>query len=245
MNNKGGVSIMAMSECGKTTVVICLMLCLVAAFPTLAEGSEYAKDGLYLGALFAHNSMDGDFDDTHTIGYRDSDRTDVFDVPDVDDGAGFGLVLGRRFHWISLEFGYQNTRHDTSSSLLVIDGEEATLAIGDSKATYQVFDLNVKIDVFARDRLRPYVLLGGGLTTLDIEDSRSEGPGQPWNKKAEYSGYCLNAGVGAAYYFHPQWAVMGGLIHRWNTFNHLKGARLDNNIHERALGFTVGLAYTF
>lgn len=236
---------MATRKSGEAAVIVGLMLCLVPACPTRGEGSEYVKDGFYLGALFAHNSMDGDFDDTYTISYRDSDRTDEFDVPDVDDGAGFGLVIGRRFDWMSLEFGYQNTTQDTYSSLWTLDGEEVVLLIGDSEATYQVFDLNVKIDVFARDRFRPYVLLGGGLTTLDIEDSRSEGPGLPWNKEAEYSGYCLNAGVGAAYYFHPQWAVMGGLIHRWNTFNHLKGARLDNNIHERALGFTLGLAYTF
>jgi hypothetical protein len=237
---------MAMSKSGEVAVVICLMLCLVAACPTRAEGSEYVKNGYYLGALFAHNSMDGDFDDTYTIRLRGGDRIDRFDVPDVDDGAGFGLVIGRRFDWISVEFGYQNTTQDTFSSLWTLDDEdEVVLLIGDSEATYQVFDLNVKIDVFAQDKLRPYVLLGGGLTTLDIEDSRSEDLGVSWNKEAEYSGYCLNAGIGAAYYFHPQWAVTGGLIHRWNTFNYVKGARLDSNIHERALGFTLGLAYTF
>lgn len=236
---------MNLRRSGKTAVVVCLALCLFAAYPTRTEGSEYVKDGFYLGALFAYNSMDGDFDDSHTITYRDSDRTDEFDVPDVDEGAGFGLVIGRRFDWISLEFGYQRTVQDTSSSLWALDGEDVVLLIGDSEATYQVFELNVKIDVFSRDRLRPYVLLGGGLCSLDIDDSRTEGPDQPWNKEAEYSGYCLNAGLGAAYYFHPQWAVTGGLIHRWNTFNHVKGARLDNDIHERALGFTVGIAYTF
>jgi hypothetical protein len=237
---------MIMSKSGKAAVVVCLALCLVAACPTRADASEYVKDGLYLGAMFAYNSMDGDFDDSHIITYEpEAGRTDEFDVPDVDEGAGFGLVIGRRFDKISLEFGYQRTIQDTYSSLWTLDGEDVVLLIGDSEATYQVFDLNVKIDVFAQDRLRPYVLLGGGLTTLDIDDSRSEGPDEPWNKEAEYSGYCLNAGVGAAYYFHPQWAVMGGLIHRWNTFNYVKGARLDSNIHERALGFTVGIAYTF
>jgi hypothetical protein len=237
---------MITSKSGEAAVVVCLALCLVAACSTRADASEYVKDGFYLGAMFAYNSMDGDFDDTYTITYdEESDRTDEFDVPDVDEGAGFGLVIGRRYDKISLEFGYQRTIQDTYSSLAEIDGEEVTFLIGDSEATYQVFDLNVKIDVFAQEKLRPYVLLGGGLSSLDIDDSRSEGPGLPWNKEAEYSGYCLNAGVGAAYYFHPQWAVTGGLIHRWNTFNHLKGARLDNNIHERALGFTLGIAYTF
>lgn len=238
---------MVLSKSGKAAVVVCLTLGLVAAYSTRAEGSEYVKDGFYLAGMFAYNSMSGDFDDTHVITYEEeSDRTDVFDVPDVDDGGGFGLVIGRRYDWISLEFGYQRTTQDTFSSLWTLDDEdEVVLLIGDSEATYQVFDLNVKIDVFAQDRLRPYVLLGGGLCSLDIEDSRSEGPGQPWDKEAEYSGYCLNAGLGTAYYFHPQWAVTGGLIHRWNTFNHVKGARLANNIHERALGFTVGIAYTF
>ena len=61
MNKEDGVSIMAMSKSGKAAVVICLMLCLVAACPTRAEGSEDVKDGFYLGALFAYNAMERGF----------------------------------------------------------------------------------------------------------------------------------------------------------------------------------------
>ncbi|MGE5296006.1 MAG: outer membrane beta-barrel protein [Solirubrobacterales bacterium] len=244
--NKNGVSIMAMSKSGAMAVVVCLAWCLVAACPTRAEESEYVKNGFYVGGMFAYNWMTGDFDDRIPITYEEEeDQSDVFDIPDVDDGAGFGLVVGRRYDWISLEFGYQRTVQDTYSSLWTDVGGDAVLLIGDSEATYEVFDLNVKIDVFAMDRLRPYVLLGGGFTTLTIEDSRSADYGETWNKDADYSGYCLNAGVGVAYYFHPQWAVTGGFIHRWNEFNHLKGDLLKHDLAERALGFTVGLAYTF
>lgn len=225
---------MAMSKSGKAAVVLCLMLCLVAASPARAEEFEGVKDGYYLGALFAYNGMSGDFEDLGLIfeeGDLDDETVDgdVVFVPDVDNGAGFGVVLGRRFDKLSFELGYQRTAHDTF--------------FDDSDAAYNVVDLNVKIDVFAADRLRPYVLLGGGFSWLTIEDNTLE-PDDTLDD-TDFSGFCLNAGVGVAYYFDPQWALLAGLIHRWNWFTHVDDGRLDPDIEERALGFTVGLAYTF
>jgi opacity protein-like surface antigen len=232
--NENGASIMIVTKCREVAVGIWLMGCLAVMCPTRAEGSEYVKNGYYLGVLFAYNDMSGNFSDSFAFRSESESDREQFVAPDVDDGAGFALVFGRRFDWISLELGYQSTTHDASSRLA-----------GDNDATYSAFDVNVKIDVFAQDRLRPYVLLGGGLPWFDIENGRSEDDGVTWTEDAEYRGYCLNAGVGLAYYLHPQWAVMGGLIHRWNFLNHLKGDRIDDDLTERALGLTLGVAYTF
>jgi hypothetical protein len=48
-----------------------------------------------------------------------------------------------------------------------------------------------------------------------------------------------------AYYFHPQWAITGGVIHRWNWFGSVEGGSVDDSLLEKALGFTLGIAYTF
>ena len=117
--------------------------------------------------------------------------------------------------------------------------------IGDADSTYNVVDLNVKVDVFAQDRLKPYILFGGGIPWLTVEDSRSEDDGLTWDEDMKYVGYCLNAGVGVAYYFDSQWALVAGLIHRWNWFTHGEDGRLSDDLSQRALGLTIGLAYTF
>lgn len=233
---------MVMKKSGEAVVNICLLWCLVLVCPARAGESEYVKDGYYLGAMLTHNNMSGDFEGLSAYyGKGDLDdeivNEDVIFVPEVDNGVGFGIVLGRRLDKLSFEVGYQRTAHDT--------------LFDDSDAAYNVVDLNVKIDVFAKDRLRPYVLLGGGLSWLTIEnntfepDNSTPDPEDGTWDDTKFSGFCLNAGVGVAYYFDPQWALMAGLIHRWNWFNYGDGASLDPDLKERALSLTIGLAYTF
>ena len=227
---------MVMNKSKQATIAICLLSCLAGVCPTQAEELDGVKNGFYLGAMFAYNGMSGDFDDTMYFESEDESDLDVFSVPDVDSGAGFGVFFGRRYDKISFEVGYQSTFHDASS---VIPG------IGETDAAYNVVDLNVKIDVFAQNRLRPYILLGGGIPWLTIDDAMSDDDGVTWEKDLKYVGYCLNAGVGVAYYLDPQWALTAGLIYRWNWFTHGENGRLDEDLSQRALGLTLGLAYTF
>ena len=106
-----------------------------------------------------------------------------------------------------------------------------------------MIDLNVKIDVFAQNKLRPYVLLGAGFPWLTVDGGTLDNDGSLDDSR--YYGFCLNAGVGVAYYFDPQWALTAGLIHRWNWFNHVDNFRIDDDLYAHALGFTVGFTYTF
>jgi hypothetical protein len=161
---------------------------------------------------------------------------DLFNVPDVDNGVGFGLYFGRRVDRLSFEIGYQATFHDTSTIIP---------EIGDADGVYTVVDLNIKLDLFAQGRLRPYLLIGGGIPWLTIENSKSRDDGLTWTEDVKYIGGCLNAGVGVAYYFSSQWALTAGLIHRWNWFTHGEHSRLIGDLEERTLSFTTGLAYTF
>ncbi len=224
---------MIMSKSGKAAVVVCLALCLVAAYSTRAEASEYVKDGYYLGAMFAYNSMDGDFDDTYTITYdrKRAERTSSMSRMWMRERASVWLSAAglTRFPWSSATRGPFRIRTRRSGhrwrrsrpadrrqrshlSGVRSEREDRCLCAGQTPALCAPR----RRPLLARHRRQQ---VGGART--------------PWNKEAEYSGYCLNAGVGAADYFHPQWAVMGGLIHRWNTFNYLKGARTRQQ-HPRA-----------
>jgi hypothetical protein len=227
---------MVRNKSRQAAVAICLLSCLIVVCPTRAGEFRGVKDGYYLAAMFVNNQMSGDFDDSFIFESTDEADLDLLSVPDVDDGAGFGLYLGRRVGRFSFEIGYQATFHDTSTVIP---------EIGKADGIYNVVDLNVKIDIFAQGRLRPYLLIGGGIPWLTIENSKSPDDGVTWNKDARYVGACLNAGVGVAYYLDSQWALTVGLIHRWNRFTHGDSAHLIGGLEERALSLTAGLAYTF
>ena len=196
-------------------------------------GAFSIKDGTYIGAFVTLNQMSGDFDDS-TWGRSGSD---IYDYPDVDNGTGLGVLLGfRAGRKMAVELGYQRSRHDAS-------GE----AYGDGDATYSEIDLNIKIDVFARDRIRPYILFGLGVPWLTVEDGLYTYPYGPEDVEDEtFVGFGLNIGAGAAYYFRPDLALTGGVIYRWNRFSSVSGSgSLDDALIEKALCFRIGVAYTF
>jgi hypothetical protein len=217
------------------TIIMLNLFFFVSASVVYAQGSKYVKEGAYLGIYLTDTRMFGDFDNTVSYyGYND-----IYEVPYVDDGTGFGIVLGGRAQKAAFELGYQRTRHDT-------------IALGGDEASYNIIDLNFKVDVFARDQVRPYVLFGFGFPWLTIENGLAEldydydlGDFVFSFEDETFFGFALNAGAGLAYYFHPQWAVTGGVIYRWNWFTSAEGISLEDNLLERAFCFNVGIAYTF
>jgi hypothetical protein len=214
------------------TIIMLNLFFFVTASVVYAQGSNYVKEGAYLGIYLTDTRMFGDFDNTRFY----SAPGELLDVPYVDDGKGFGIVLGGRTEKAAFELGYQRTRHDTFSLLTLEEGE----------ASYNIIDLNFKVDVFARDQVRPYILFGFGFPWLTVENGHVEADyyGYSFND-ATFFGFALNTGAGLAYYFHPQWAVTGGVIYRWNWFTSGEGKSLEDNLLERAFCFNVGIAYTF
>ena len=220
-----------------STIIILSLVAFVMTSAVYAQDDTFAvKEGTYIGVFFTKNQMSGDFDDT--IAYVGVGE--INDLPDVDDGTGLGIVLGfksptKKGRGVAVEFGYQRSKHDASGILY-----------GEGDATYSVIDLNFKIDVFARERIKPYVLLGLGITWVTIEDGLYTFPYGPEDTEDEtFFGFALNAGAGAAYYFRPDLAVTGGVIYRWNRFSSVEGDKLDEAAIEKALCFRIGLAYTF
>lgn len=223
---------MAMRHSVMVVSCSCLIASLVTISPVFAGDSEettIAKDGFYLGTQFVYNIMSGDFDDSTY--FRSSDM--VIDAPDVASGYGFGFVAGSRTGAGAVEFGYLRTTHDTRSSFV---------DIGKSTATYNVIDLNLKVDLLTQYRVRPFLEFGFGIPWMTVKNSALTPGGF---EDATYVGVCLNLGGGVVYYFHPRWALTGGLLYRFNWFTSGEGRYLDSSLSEGALALTVGIAYTF
>jgi len=221
MNEQGAWTVAAKQSMA-IMACVCLIVTLTMVSSIHATESSDVRGGFYFGVLFVQNNMSGDFDDS---GFLVS-SSDLYDVPDLGDGTGFGVVAGWRDARGAIELGYQRSMHDTRSSFV---------DIGDSEASYNVVDLNLKLDVFqkadflARHRIRPYLLLGFGIPGLTIEDSATDGSSL---EDETFIGFSLNAGAGVAYCFHPQWAVTGGVIHRWNWFRSVEGEDIDDSLKE-------------
>jgi opacity protein-like surface antigen len=201
-------------------------------FTSAAGAQDVApvKNGWYIGGGLVHNGMSGDFDDS-TYYYTESD---FYNVPDVDSGTGFGIVVGTRMNRFSYEFGYQRTAHDVSSAFIDVGND----------ATYSVLDLDAKFDILSKGRLRPHVLLGIGLTWLDIEDNAVNLYSTELQDET-FRGYCWNLGAGLSYYFQPQLAITGGVKYRWNTYGTVDGNDLEKDLKQETISTTVGVSYTF
>ncbi len=237
-----------------STAIIISLLILVRTSAVYAQDGNYVKDGWYLGVFSTQVHMSGDFNGKG--GY--DDMGEILGVPDVDNDTGFGFVLGARGAGVALEWGFQRSNHETSS-LLLQPGytTEGPVFFDQSEASYNVIDMNLKIDVFTQKRIRPYILFGIGYSWLTIENNLFDYTEDLWSVEpgdedelkgtfddTTFGAFNLNLGCGVAYYFHPQWAVTTGVIYRWNRFEPWE-VFLDDALSEKVFSLNIGIAYTF
>ena len=194
------------------------------------EKSFYVKRGTYLEIFGVNNAIGGDFDDSRILYSYYS----FYDLPDIDSGMGFGLALGLRDEKGALELSYQRSTHDTSSSFIFI---------GSQKAYLNALDLNLKIDAFAKDEIRPHILLGCGIPFLTIENSKLEGY-YSFDDET-FFGVSGHLGCGLSYFLNPQICITGGAAYRWMWFSSVDGVDIDESLSAGGLSFRLGLAYTF
>jgi hypothetical protein len=214
----------------KIILCVCFVLFSTLSSYVYAEESSFSmKTGAYVALSWVHNSIGGDFDDS--MFYYGTSA--LYNVPEVDSGTGFAIALGGKSEKGAIELSYQRSTHDTHT---------AFTDIGDQKAEYNVVDINFKIDVFAKNRIRPFILFGFGFPWLTIENNMTDGVTYSDEK---FTGISGNIGVGIAFYFHPKWCLNGGLLYRWQSFSRIEGIKLDENVGGSGASYTFGIAYTF
>ncbi len=194
-----------------------------------AESDFSPKQGYYIGASAVYNYINKDFNDT--MYYTDGALN--YNVPAIDSALGFGVTIGKRNEIMAVEITYQRVEHDTHT---IYPG------MGDQNAYYNVVDLNLKFEVFARDRLRPNFLIGIGAPWLDIEKNRTDGT----NFTDEtFIGYSLNIGGGLSYYLTSRWFINTAAMYRWQRFKEVDNGSLSQDAMGNGMNCMVGLAYTF
>lgn len=167
--------------------------------------AAFAKEGFYLGLQVPYNMVDGDFDNTT--------------MPEVDPGAGFGLIAGYTFiPSLSIEIDWSGSSHKSAG---------ATIGLGE-------FTLNGKFS-FMTNELQPYLFAGVGAFTLG-DDSLTLGG----------TGY--NLGLGADYYVNPNISFGAGLIRKFITYDDVvkpSGYTLSKDIKGDTTSIRFDVSYHF
>lgn len=129
----------------------------------VASDEKVIIDGLSFGIGMVYNTFSGDdFDGTKVI-ITESERgnlNNIYDVPKLDNGLGFGISFAYKQNCFGLEAKYIYSSHDIKKSYNGRDG----------KISLSILELNGKVFPFPQSRIQPFILGGICFTaTLSAE----------------------------------------------------------------------------
>jgi hypothetical protein len=223
-----------------TAVLALLIVCTVPVTAWSQDQQGFAKIGGYAGGSFVPQfTLNGESFDGWTY-YQEIDGDEIVLLPKLDKQNMFRGILGYRGEQAALEFSYERTNHNG------VFGE-----VGSGKATFQQVNVDMRYFFLTRARVQPYVLLGGGLPWLTIEDgSFLEDEPEAGSGDGSFKGYALNTEVGVTVYPHPQLGIVVGYGYRPIWFDRASGITettfdLRPRFRESSKGLTVTALVTF
>ena len=144
-----------------------------------AESSQRSGSGAYFGIQVPYNSIDGDFDGTN--------------MPKVDSGVGFGLILGYHFSpQFGIELDWASSGHNAEGA--DIDFDE--------------FSLNMKFSFLPDGSARPFLFAGIGTFTLG-------------DSSLTFGGTGYNLGLGVDFQVGEQNSIGLALIRKIITYDEI------------------------
>ena len=137
------------------------LVCLLCSTLLLAQvgDQDIRNEGVYLSVGAAYHSLSGDFNgETVLVAPQD-----VFAVPEVSSGSGFGAKVGYRVEAAAIELSIMRTEHDIK------------WAGFDGDAVYTVWSLNFQYFFLHEKALQPMLQIGWTpATPLRVEDAAVE-----------------------------------------------------------------------
>ena len=136
-----------------------LFLLALAAPAWSQDGSSFAKEGVYVGVSGVPGfTLDGLTFDGSTY-YRKVGGEELLILPRLDRKNMLRAIVGVRSKRGAFEISYDQTKH--VGTFAGVPGEQAT---------FHSINGDERIFLLTRQRIQPYVLLGGSIPWLTIKD---------------------------------------------------------------------------
>jgi hypothetical protein len=170
--------------------------------------SSFAKEGVYGGVsgLFDF-ALDGLTFDGSSY-YQKENGEEILILPRLERKNMMRAIVGMRSARGSFEISYDQSTH--VGTFLDAPGE----------ATFHSINGDERIFFLIRQRIQPYMLIGGSVPWLTIKDGSFLDPDVG---NATFRGFGVNAEAGVTVYVHPRFGVGTGYRYRTMWFDHASG----------------------
>lgn len=186
----------------RAIAAVLLMILAPVALPA-DDGSVAVADPVDRGAFFFEATgqylsfLAGDLDGAAVIGNSDQ----VFQVPKVEPGLGFGVGFGRRF------------RSGLWAITYLASGHDARLRDRESTAFARLVQINSRIFLARGPGWRPFLHAGLGFHWLKARDGVADRENRLHD--ATYAGLAVNAGAGLYAPLSSRMFFSAGLVYRF------------------------------
>lgn len=192
-------------------IVIAFLLSLMALGSAAQDEAIVAPKLQDRGAFFFEATSQylsfgrGDLDGSMVIGNADQ----VFQVPEVKPGMGFGIGFGRRF------------RSGLWAVTYLVSGHDATTRLGKTTAVSRLVQINSRTFLLRAAPLRPFVHFGLNFPWLKVRKNAADRDGKLHD--ATYLGVGANAGAGLLLPISSRMFFSASLIYRFTGYLYAKG----------------------
>jgi hypothetical protein len=217
---------------------VALPFCLLAlAAPAWSqERPGFAKEGTYVGVSAVPGfTLDGINFDGSTV-YQKVDGDEIVILPRLDKKSMVRGIVGYRSKRGSFELSYDQTQH--VGTFVGIPGVQAT---------FHSINGDERIFLLTRQRIQPYVLLGGSIPWLTIKDGSFLDPDLG---DASFRGFGVNTEAGVMVYATSRFGISAGYRYRAMWFDSASGVsrtsyKLRPRFHETSGSAAVNGLFTF
>ncbi len=228
----------------KTMRFFIIVVVLIFAFGKISQLSAnkkyYAKNGIYVGLTFPHNTIGGDFDGVSFL----TDGYDVALLPKVESNIGWGILLGMRGSQFAIELSYLISSHDIT--WLGAKGE----------ADYSMAIFNTKYYFQSDKPIQPFIQCGIIFLPLLVVKDGYYNYHDDYITDARYtSTFGLNLGGGLSFYLHPLISIFGEIIYRGIIFDEVQNPTIEDEdsfwlqtieeLDVSGFNFNIGITFTF
>lgn len=229
-----------------------LILILIFGIDSAAR-AELKEEGMYFSILGVENRIGGDFEGVVTGKFVDS--TVFCRFPKIEDGRGFGILIGGYKGKIAGEVYYSCSNHDTSFIFSDFNGngfyDVGEEAVYKKDGECQVIGGNIKY-YFAnlfRNNIRAFGEFGIFVPQITMENGAYQENSYHNTADVTFTGYGADLGLGVLIHLHPNLAVTGRAAFRYIRIKEATAFGQERVPMDRMEGigrsYSIGLNYYF